>query len=536
MSAEQDPLSRLAFAEEGDVDEDVPIDDDEPHDEGGLPPATSTVPEEHRHQPEQVASYSATTQYDQLMGATYDDSHVFERGGEIEPQAAGQRDAPVLKISVKDPVKKVEASMLPGISGGHVTYRVDTSTTLPGFARPEVSVRRRFREFVALGDLLKATHRGYVIPPRPEKSPVEGQRASADFVEARRAALEHYLHQLAAHPVLSRSQELRVFLEAEGALAASYAWQQLQPLGSSLLEGVARLPKQLLGSEGAIPAPAEAAKSTKATGDLLRRFKELGQSMRNDYKEPPPLDDAETNLRNAKLSVEEFQEKVMAASRKAERLVTRLEEVGGVLGDLGLALIKAAKYEDEEGARSGAYTLSASASKAIAAEAKRVGTASLRLSRTARQATAQATLRLSPLHDHLALSPAICKALRERESALLTVQALEEELEKKRRGVAALEEEGRAVFGGDKGKTRRVAGLNADKAALEAALLAARAEYERVRDRNLAELQRCTAGRSVDFAHMLDQFADLEENYSDHTAKVWREVAAGVGGEHSAAS
>ena len=63
---------------------------------------------------------------------------------------------------------------------------------------------------------------------------------------------------------------------------------------------------------------------------------------------------------------------------------------------------------------------------------------------------------------------AICKALREREAALLTVQALEEELEKKRRGVAALEEEGRAVFGGDKSKTRRVAGLNADKAALEA--------------------------------------------------------------------
>ena len=41
------------------------------------------------------------------MGAKYDDSHVFERGGEIEPQAAGQRDAPVLKVSVKDPVKKV---------------------------------------------------------------------------------------------------------------------------------------------------------------------------------------------------------------------------------------------------------------------------------------------------------------------------------------------------------------------------------------------------------------------------------------------
>ena len=64
----------------------------------------------------------------------------------------------------------------------------------------------------------------------------------------------------------------------------------------------------------------------------------------------------------------------VCGAAQAERLVSRLEEVGGVLGDLGLALIKVAKFEDEEGARSGAYTLSASASKAIAAEAKRVGT------------------------------------------------------------------------------------------------------------------------------------------------------------------
>jgi len=97
---------------------------------------------------DRVASYSATTQYDQLMGGAYDDSHVFERGGEIEPAAAGARDAPAVAIAVKDPVRKVEASMLPGINGGYVTYRVDTRTALPGFARPEASVRRRFREFV----------------------------------------------------------------------------------------------------------------------------------------------------------------------------------------------------------------------------------------------------------------------------------------------------------------------------------------------------------------------------------------------------
>lgn len=38
---------------------------------------------------------------------------------------------------------------------------------------------------------------------------------------------------------------------------------------------------------------------------------------------------------------------------------------------------------------------------------------------------------------------------------------------------------------------------------MQAALLAARAEYDRVRERNMSELQRCTAARSVDFAHML---------------------------------
>lgn len=41
------------------------------------------------------------------------------------------------------------------------------------------------------------------------------------------------------------------------------------------------------------------------------------------------------------------------------------------------------------------------------------------------------------------------------------------------------------MFGGDKGKTRRVHTLQTDVAALQAALEAAKAEYDRVLDRNL---------------------------------------------------
>ena len=57
----------------------------------------------------------------------------------------------------------------------------------------------------ALHDTLKLTHRGYIIPPRPEKNTVGGQRATEEFVETRRGNLQRYLSQLARHPVIGQS-------------------------------------------------------------------------------------------------------------------------------------------------------------------------------------------------------------------------------------------------------------------------------------------------------------------------------------------
>ena len=58
---------------------------------------------------------------------------------------------------------------------------------------------------------------------------------------------------------------------------------------------------------------------------------------------------------------------------QAEKMVKEFEEMGNALGDVGLAFIKIAKYEDEEGARNGSYTDSSSASKAISADTRRIG-------------------------------------------------------------------------------------------------------------------------------------------------------------------
>ena len=44
-------------------------------------------------------------------------------------------------------------------------------------------------------------------------------------------------------------QELRAFLCAEAPLGSSPEWMQLQPIQTSMLENVSRLPKQLLGEQ-----------------------------------------------------------------------------------------------------------------------------------------------------------------------------------------------------------------------------------------------------------------------------------------------
>ena len=87
--------------------------------------------------------------YGQLVGPPpMEDNDVFPGDSTHPDSSTSQREPEVLKITVADPIKKVEQSMIPGVSGGYITYRVSTSTTLPSFSHPQVAVRRRFRDFV----------------------------------------------------------------------------------------------------------------------------------------------------------------------------------------------------------------------------------------------------------------------------------------------------------------------------------------------------------------------------------------------------
>ncbi|XP_020571608.1 sorting nexin 2A-like [Phalaenopsis equestris] len=190
-----------------------------------------------------------------------------------------------LEITVTDPQKESDSatSLVPG-GGAYITYLI--TTRVRGAAAPYV-VRRRFRDVVTLGDRLAESYRGFFIPIRPDKNVVESQvMQRQDFVEQRRDALEKYFQRLAAHPVVGRSEELRVFLQAQGKLPLT----PTTDMASRVLDGAVRLPGQLFGDgvRGS-GAPQEVVQPARGGRDLLRMFKELKQSMTNDWVGTKPL-------------------------------------------------------------------------------------------------------------------------------------------------------------------------------------------------------------------------------------------------------
>jgi len=150
------------------------------------------------------------------------------------------------------------------MKASHVEYLVSTRSSLEGWSPAEASVRRRFKDFVALADVLKARFRGYFVPPRPEKNAVEGQRMSDAFIEDRRSSLEKYLRKLASHPVIGPSEELKLFLTITDDLAISYQWQSMQPPSATVMESTAKFGMQLIGRESKVVDPVAAAQPAAA--------------------------------------------------------------------------------------------------------------------------------------------------------------------------------------------------------------------------------------------------------------------------------
>jgi len=159
----------------------------------------------------------------------------------------------------------------------YMAYKVATKTNVNYFKKSEMSVDRRFSDFLGLHDKLSEKYlpNGRIIPPAPDKSLVgmtkvkmskeattetaaqqdenigsfgynllhkwRGKPSSLDpqFVEKRRAALERFLNRTAAHASLRTDPDFREFLELETELPK--ASQTAAVSGKSMMKIISKI-------------------------------------------------------------------------------------------------------------------------------------------------------------------------------------------------------------------------------------------------------------------------------------------------------
>jgi len=132
-----------------------------------------------------------------------------------------------------------------------------------------------------------------------------------EFVEQRRVALEKYLRRLAAHPVIRKSDEFRVFLQVQGRLPLP----STTDVASRVLDGAAKLPKQLLGES--VIAPHEVVQPARGGRDLMRLFKELRQSVANDWGgSRPAVVEEDKEFLEKKEKIHELEQQINGASQQ----------------------------------------------------------------------------------------------------------------------------------------------------------------------------------------------------------------------------
>lgn len=497
------PLSSsLPFAEIPTTDDDDPL-------------LSSSSPHK---SPNAFNSFLEPPSYADAVFRSFDGDH----GKQINGHGAVSTSSPssssdYLKISVTDPQKDqdLKNSLVPG-GNTFVTYLITTWTNLPEFNGTEFSVRRRFKDVVTLSDRLSESYRGFFIPLRPDKSVVEGQvMQKQEFVEQRRMALEKYLRKLAAHPVIRRSEELRVFLQVQGKLPL----MKTTDVASRMLDGAVKLPKQLFGESvvSAAVDPSDVSQPAKGGRDLLRIFKELRQSVTNDWSETkPPVVEEDKEFLEKKKKLQDFEQELSNVSQQAETLVKAQQDIGETLGQLGLAFVKLTKFESEEAMFD--------SQKVRSADMKNVATSAVKASRLYRELNAQTVRHLDKLHEYLGVMLAVNNAYADRSNALLTVQTLLSELSNLNSRIEKLEAAASKIFGGDRSRVRKIEELKETMRVTDEAKNCAVREYERIKENNKMELERLDKERREDFIGMLKGFVVNQAGYAESMASAWETV------------
>ncbi|RMZ79371.1 hypothetical protein DV738_g3366, partial [Chaetothyriales sp. CBS 135597] len=135
---------------------------------------------------------------------------AYDNGGDATDLTGISRDG-VLEVTVDTPLKEND-----GTKDAYVSYLVTTHTNFKTFQRSNLSVRRRFTDFVFLRSSLHRDYPACAVPPLPDKnamSYVRGDRFSTEFTQRRAWSLHRFIKRCTLHPVLRRAPVLLLFLE-----------------------------------------------------------------------------------------------------------------------------------------------------------------------------------------------------------------------------------------------------------------------------------------------------------------------------------
>ncbi len=111
----------------------------------------------------------------------------------------------------------------------HVKFRISTDAQIVNESsakcvatQERITVERRYSDFVSFANILHRNHKGLVVPPLPQKSwPFVSSSADSQN-DQRRHEFQLFLSDLAAHPVLKHSFELKCFLDASSSSFKSF--------------------------------------------------------------------------------------------------------------------------------------------------------------------------------------------------------------------------------------------------------------------------------------------------------------------------
>ncbi|KAL8128106.1 hypothetical protein AgCh_014897 [Apium graveolens] len=205
-------------------------------------------------------------------------------------------------------------------------------------------------------------------------------------------------------------------------------------VASRMLDGAVKLPWQLFGREslqGNALDVNEVALPVKGGRDLLRIFKELKQSITNDWGAvKPPVVEEDKEFLERKGKLQDFENQIGNASQQ--------QEIGETMGQLGLAFVKLTKFEADEAIFNSQRVRSADmknvategflAHKCSENDISLSATSAVKASRLYRELNAQTVKHLDKLHDYIGVMLAINNAFSDLANALLTVQTLLSEL------------------------------------------------------------------------------------------------------------